>query len=438
VSLGAFISRLNDIERFDISLDFEQPVEKGAVQLITIYKAKGLEYTHVYLPNLSDRAFPGGKARGNWSSDATMAPWPLRQDAPAPIADFPDYNLTKLSESDFKKNYLAHFDALKDRDNERLAYVAFTRAKDSLTLSGSWWGVNWKKPHGPHPFLTAAHNLLAGTSAHIPFWAPQPEGDRPERVQDTQESSWPAEVPQSIVDQLIVESEYVSNHVGESGLTPTESATVALWVQSLGAVNSERARLESPIRKVSLPRSLGASSMLRAMREPEVFAVELARPMPRKPNYVAARGTEIHAFIENYYGMQTLFDWDELEGALDSGNKDSKVTRTLKEAFLASRFAHLTPAAVEQQFTLTISGRSITGYIDAVFNIDGRYLVVDWKTGGTEHLDPAQLAFYRLAWARIAGVDWRDIDTAFVMLSLGTELSVDTDEIIRDLERQLV
>jgi DNA helicase-2/ATP-dependent DNA helicase PcrA len=178
--------------------------------------------------------------------------------------------------------------------------------------------------------------------------------------------------------------------------------------------------------------------MLRAMREPEVFAVELARPMPRKPNYVAARGTEIHAFIENYYGMQTLFDWDELEGALDSGNKDSKVTRTLKEAFLASRFAHLTPAAVEQQFTLTISGRSITGYIDAVFNIDGRYLVVDWKTGGTEHLDPAQLAFYRLAWARIAGVDWRDIDTAFVMLSLGTELSVDTDEIIRDLERQLV
>ena len=58
VSLGAFISRLNDIERFDISLDFEQPVEKGAVQLITIYKAKGLEYTHVYLPNLSDKAFP--------------------------------------------------------------------------------------------------------------------------------------------------------------------------------------------------------------------------------------------------------------------------------------------------------------------------------------------------------------------------------------------
>ncbi|MFB0943656.1 MAG: 3'-5' exonuclease, partial [Candidatus Nanopelagicales bacterium] len=82
VSLGAFISRLNDIERFDISLDFEQPVEKGAVQLITIYKAKGLEYTHVYLPNLSDKAFPGGQARSNWSTDATMAPWPLRQDAP--------------------------------------------------------------------------------------------------------------------------------------------------------------------------------------------------------------------------------------------------------------------------------------------------------------------------------------------------------------------
>lgn len=445
VSLGAFISRLDDIERFDISLDFEQPVEKGAVQLITIYKAKGLEYTHVYLPNLSDRAFPGGKARGNWSGEATMAPWPLRQDAPKPIADFPDHSLTKLSEADFKKNYLSHFEALKGRDNERLAYVAFTRAKDSLTLSGSWWGVNWKKPHGPHPFLAAAHDLLAGTSAHIPFWAPQPEGDRPERAQDAEVLTWPVPVPQGVVDQLAAESEYVSNLAGgdlESteieGLAHAESAIAASWEQSLAAVKRERERLEAPVRKVSLPRSLGASSMLRAMREPEVLAIELARPMPRKPNYVAARGTEIHSFIENYYGMQTLFDWDELEGALDSGNKDSKVTRTLKETFLASRFAQMTPAAVEQQFALTISGRSITGYIDAVFEIDGRYLVVDWKTGGTEHLDPAQLAFYRLAWARIAGVDWQDIDTAFVMLSLGTELSVDTDEIIRDLERQLV
>lgn len=443
VSLGAFISRLNDIERFDISLDFEQSVEKSAVQLITIYKAKGLEYTHVYLPNLSAGAFPGGKARGNWSSDATMAPWPLRQDAPAPIADFPDYSLTKLSEANFKKNYLAHFDALKERDNERLAYVAFTRAKDSLTLSGNWWGVSWKKPHGPHPFLTAAHNLLAGTSAHIPFWAPQPEGDRPEREQDSQGLSWPAPVPQDLVEQLIQESTYVNNSVGEhferdefGDLTREESDIAAQWAQSLEAMNRERARLELPIRRVTLPRSLGASSMLRAMREPEVFAVELARPMPRKPSYVAARGTEIHAFIENYYGMQTLFDWDELEGALDSGAKDSKITRTLKQAFLAGRFAQMTPAAVEQQFCLTISGRSITGYIDAVFDIDGRFLVVDWKTGGTEHLDPAQLAFYRLAWARIAGVNWQDIDTAFVMLSLGTEILVDTDEIIRDLERQ--
>ena len=57
--------------------------------------------------------------------------------------------------------------------------------------------------------------------------------------------------------------------------------------------------------------------MLRAMREPEVLAVELARPMPQQPNYIAARGTEIHAFIETHYDRATLFDWDELEGAWD-------------------------------------------------------------------------------------------------------------------------
>lgn len=437
VSLGAFISRLADIEKFDISVDFEQAVEKGAVQLITIYKAKGLEYTHVYLPNLSDKAFPGGRARSNWSSEATMAPWPLRQDAPPAIANFPDYTLTKLSEAAFKKDYLGHFDAMKERDHERLAYVAFTRAEDSLTLSGSWWGVNWTKPHGPHPFLTAAHDLLAGTSANIAFWASPPEGGRPERAQDVPSMPWPVPVPASVVEELIRESKFVdAPDRDDTELTQSEAATAAIWSDSLSALNRERERLEAPVRLVTLPRSLGASSMLRAMREPEVLAVELARPMPRQPNYVAARGTEIHAFIENYYGMQTLFDWDELVGALDSGVKDTRVSDKLKEAFLASRFAPLTPVAVEQQFSLTFSGRSITGYIDAVFNIGNRYLVVDWKTGGTEHLDPAQLAFYRLAWARIAGVDWQDVDTAFVMLSLGTEINVDTDEIIRDLERQ--
>ena len=142
--------------------------------------------------------------------------------------------------------------------------------------------------------------------------------------------------------------------------------------------------------------------------------------------------------------MQALFDWDELDGdsiigsAQSAESAQSGETRKLKEAFLASRFADLTPVAVEQQFTVTIAGRSVTGYIDAVFQIDGRFLVVDWKTGGTTHLDPAQLAFYRLAWAKIAAVDIREVDTAFVMLALGEERFVDTDEIIRDLERQSV
>ena len=438
VSLGAFISRLNDIERFDITLDFEQPVEKGAVQLITIYKAKGLEYTHVYLPNLSDKAFPGGQARSNWSTDATMAPWPLRQDAPPAIAAFPDYSLTKLSETDLKNGYLAHFESLKEREVERLAYVALTRAKDSLTLTGSWWGVNWKTPHGPHPFLTAAHDLLAGTSAHIPFWAPSPDGDRPERAEDPGEWPWPLPVPQGTREGLVRQSEYVHESTTPlAEVTENDSATVDRWESALAALQRERERLHLPVRTIALPRSLGASSMLRAMREPEVLAVELARPMPQQPNYIAARGTEIHAFIETHYDRATLFDWDELEGAWDRAETDTESVRNLKSAFLSSRFARLSPVAVEQQFSLTIWGRFVTGYIDAVFEIDGRYLVVDWKTGGTDHLDPTQLAFYRLAWAQIAGVDWKEVDTAFVMLALGTELPVDTDGIIHDLERQL-
>ena len=91
---------------------------------------------------------------------------------------------------------------------------------------------------------------------------------------------------------------------------------------------------------------------------------------------------------------------------------------------------------MEQPFTISLGGTPVTGYIDAVFEIDGRYLVVDWKTGTTEHLDATQLALYRIAWARLRGVDWREIDTCFVMLRDGEEISEQTDALVEQLLAQ--
>ncbi|HBJ72677.1 MAG TPA: ATP-dependent DNA helicase, partial [Actinobacteria bacterium] len=69
-TLSAFLRRLRDAERFDVDLNVDVVQRTDAVQLMTVFKAKGLEFAHVFVPGFVDGAFPGGNARGQWPSSA--------------------------------------------------------------------------------------------------------------------------------------------------------------------------------------------------------------------------------------------------------------------------------------------------------------------------------------------------------------------------------
>lgn len=445
VSLGAFLERLSDIKRFDIDVDFEQPVDPRAVQLFTVYKAKGLEFTHVYIPNMTKDSFPGGRKPRNWTTDPSMVPWPTRKDAPAELANFPDYSTFNWPARVHKDEYLGHFAAYRELDSDRLAYVAVTRAKDSLTMTSSWWGFGHKKPRGPHRYLQQIHQHFAGLDIEIPVWVSEPSEERPIEVDSSKDSSWPVPVPESVVDSLQEQARFVLGSVqtsNPSGLTHTEAIQVAEWRQSLDRLREEYSRLHSDLKRVALPPSMGASTMMRALREPEELAKDLARPMPRRPSVVANKGTVVHALIEEHYSSRALFDPDDLFGFDDPDSQsefgvitDAEIEQ-LRQAFLSTRFAAMTPVAVEQPFSISLGGVPVSGYIDAIFQIDGRYLVVDWKTGTSAHLDPMQLAIYRLAWSRIARIDWKEVDNCFVMLAEGTEITPDTDSLVQQLLHQ--
>jgi DNA helicase-2/ATP-dependent DNA helicase PcrA len=60
-SLSAFLARLIDADRFNYSTRADTRMRTGAVQLMTIHKAKGLEFTHVVIPEVTDKDFPGGE-----------------------------------------------------------------------------------------------------------------------------------------------------------------------------------------------------------------------------------------------------------------------------------------------------------------------------------------------------------------------------------------
>jgi DNA helicase-2/ATP-dependent DNA helicase PcrA len=169
---------------------------------------------------------------------------------------------------------------------------------------------------------------------------------------------------------------------------------------------------------VPLPSALSASQVLALRADPDGLARSLARPMPSKPARAARRGTAFHAWVEQRFGVTPLIDPDDLAGSADEPVTDEELS-ALQEAFLATPFADREPAAVEAPFATMLGGRLVRGRIDAVYDEgDGRWLVVDWKTG-RESADPLQLAIYRTAWARQAGVADDAVAAAFLTVRTG-------------------
>ncbi|WP_264926501.1 PD-(D/E)XK nuclease family protein, partial [Streptomyces sp. A012304] len=207
-------------------------------------------------------------------------------------------------------------------------------------------------------------------------------------------------------------------------LTPEEARAIASWDRDLDALTGELLRTRQSVTDVPLPTTLTASQLLRLAADPDGFAQELARPMPRPPQPAARRGTRFHAWVETRFEELTLplLEPDELPGQ-DAEIADERDLEALKEAFQRTEYAHRTPHRVEAPFQLTLAGRVVRGRIDAVYrNDDGErttYEIVDWKTNRDRTADPLQLALYRLAWAEQQGIPVESVTAAFLYVRTG-------------------
>jgi DNA helicase-2/ATP-dependent DNA helicase PcrA len=211
---------------------------------------------------------------------------------------------------------------------------------------------------------------------------------------------------------------------GSEHLTPEEARTLASWDRDLDALTGELLRARATVTHVPLPASLTASQLLRMAADPDGFAQELARPMPRPPQPAARRGTRFHAWVESRFEELRLpmLDPEDLPGS-EAEIADERDLEALKDAFERTPYAHRTPYRVEVPFQLAIAGRVVRGRIDAVYrNGDGdgtTYEIVDWKTGHGRTADPLQLALYRLGWAERQGVPLESVTAAFLYVRDG-------------------
>jgi DNA helicase II / ATP-dependent DNA helicase PcrA len=408
LSLGGFLQYLHEAERLDVDITREHVRETDAVQILTMHKAKGLEFRRVYVPFMSNHAFPNGLGVRSWISSMEDVPWDLRQDCPDALRGFPD-RVNGPRTKDFE-DYRQKLRVLQDLEDRRLAYVALTRAEQSLTVTGHWWGHTQKDIRGPHPIFEEIHTACLEGIGDVITWRTQDEvaAQNPSPAFHPEPVQWPQ--PQIHADVLQAQALAVrSGHTANLDIP-----VVAQWHQTAQMLLDEQRVARASIRTVRLPDAISGTMWMRAQTNPAEVAAHLARPMPQAPSRAAERGSQLHAYIEQRFGQQPLIDPFDLPGAADDAIPSDERLLELQAAFEASAFAHRRPIATERAFAVLIAGRVVRGRIDAVFQDGDRYLVVDWKTG--THVEPLQLALYRAAWAQIAGVRQSDVDVAFFLI----------------------
>lgn len=418
-SLSGLVAYLRAEGDFNDGMEVSTPSESDSVKLLTVHKAKGLEWDTVFVPLVSETVFPSGGGRPNWTTSTHTLPASLRGDA-ASLPELAEW--TPAAGAEYKK-------ALRQEalmEELRLGYVAYTRAKRRVVVTGHWWGRTQLKPRGPSAFLTTTRDWLAEHGVDPLHWAPAPaeEETNPNLVL-ADGIAWPAAPPALKGRRALAADVLAALKAPDPAAAPAE-----LPVDRLGELSAdidlllaEAEAAAAPTRLVELPETLSATAVLAMTEDESAFARSLARPMPRRPSGAARFGTRFHAWVEAHYGQQVLLDPTELPGQGDADiGSDAELDEVISR-FLAGPYGDAAPHAVEAPFSLVLAGQQVIGRIDAVFTTSTPagpgFEVVDWKTSRTASADPLQLSLYRLAWAELHGIDPARVSGAFYYVRLG-------------------
>ena len=351
--------------------------------------------------------FPGTDRTGNWSTNSRLLPAPLRGDADS-IPQLADYS---------KRGIDTYREELKQEhrlSEDRLAYVAVTRAKRLLVVSAHAWAPGLKRIRVRSRYFEDAAALHEGsTKLSPPEENPQPTAARtaawPVPITDRAAATARAAALVRQAREVIVSGEDETGWVWGSGVaSAAEQERIAAWDRDAAFLAEQLTRRTS--RNLTLPAGLTATALMELRKNPAGFAERLARRMPREPKRSARLGERFHEWVMERFSLSPGFD--ELDFRVHA---EEPGLERLKRAFEASQFANRTPLGIEVPFLLCWESLVLRGRIDAVFPSDDPAfdaLVIDWKIGDTD-ADPLQLAIYRQAWAEAHGLEPERVATAF-------------------------
>ncbi len=419
-TLGSFLGWLERAERQDTMGPRSENSEPGTVQLLTIHGSKGLEWDIVVVPRLVIDELPAKPKEGSGWLRFGKLPYEFRGDsAELPLLAWRGCETQK----DFDGRLAEYTVALADRhraEERRLAYVAVTRARDELLLTGSFWS-HTTRPRAASPFLTELFE--AGLLNEFPLLSQHEDNPR---AGSALTAEWPLDPLGSRRHRVERAAVAVQEAIG--AVRSGEDPDAGRWQRDIDLLLAERDAAAERAELVELPTRIPASRFKDYVTDPSAVAAALRRPMPERPYRQTRLGTLFHGWVESRFGGSGTGDLlDSLPHELDADPEQSPVDEAelarLQATFERSEWASRKPVEVEVEVHVRVAEQIVICKIDAVYEIDGRYRIVDWKTGKAPadaaelELRQLQLALYRLAFARWRGIDPDLVDAEFYYVS---------------------
>lgn len=426
-SLRGFVSWVSEVEKRERMTPRTDEAEPGVVQVLTVHASKGLEWDVVALPRWTQPPIPvNGQLRGDKSKAANEMGWLQLGALPRVFRHDRDYlpefaweNATTIDQLLVASD--AYTESLKTMlilpEERRLMYVGVTRARHHLWISGSHFegkGTTVKIPSTYWDELAAAGLLDAAVIDDVP--SENPDGAGTPVI-------WPRENPlgDNAEHRLAYARAVDAVRSASDAIDPADRRAMdqLLAHESVGEA-------EIPVR-IPASRYAEWSMDLAKVREGN------RRPVPTRPFRAARLGTEVHLWIE-----RGAFDDDFVEGwdeANDLPETDEAMEK-LKATYLASRWPGLTPVHRELEILLPQGRHIVVCKIDAVYQIDGRWVVVDWKTGARptdaeKDAKAMQLVLYRRALAALLGIDVTQVDAVLYYIAHDWEWQVEPERLAR-------
>lgn len=295
----------------DMSADYQyyqySSANQDSVQLLTIHAAKGLEFDTVFVPNFVSDRFPARDRRD-----------PLE----LPSVFFSEYK------GEGQNNYT---------EERRLAYVAFTRAKKRLFLTGAQFYEQAIRPKKVSPFIVEALNLKT--------------------------------LPPPI--KRVAENSYLQFFAPNKTI-----ATQLTFPQTQGTIKLSPSMIET------------------YLNCPYLFYWKYVLRAPQEPNHWLNYGSAIHAGIETYFTarkkgrsnieqlvLRRFAEAWKNEGFVSKAQENKMYLQGEKSLknFMNRTNTEPLPHSIEATFAVSLPGVKISGRIDALYIHPSE--IRDFKTG---------------------------------------------------------